>query len=359
VIAVCFVASGLLTAGIGSGVPGQREAGTRTVDERGELSREESRTIDIFRRAAPSVVHVTSVAVRRDLFTFNLFEIPQGSGTGFLWDSNGHLVTNYHVIQGASSAHVTLTDQTTWDAELVGIAAHKDLAVLRIEAPRESLVPIPLGTSHDLVVGQQVYAIGNPFGLDQTLTTGVISGLGREIQSMTRRPIQGVIQTDAAINPGNSGGPLLDSAGRLIGVNTAIYSPSGAYAGVGFAVPVDTVLRIIPQLIRYGRVIRPGLGVRIADDAFASRLGIEGVVVVVVREGSAAHRAGLRGTQRDRSGRIRLGDVLSAIDSHSIGSNDDLFRALDHYEVGDAVTLTIKRNQDTRKVRLVLQEVGE
>jgi S1-C subfamily serine protease len=313
---------------------------------RGALSTEETRTIRIFREAGPSVVHVTSISVRRDFFTFNLFEIPQGTGTGFIWDREGRVVTNYHVIRGGQTAHVTLADQTSWRAELVGVAPHKDLAVLHIDAPTESLKPIPLGVSDDLAVGQHVYAIGNPFGLDQTLTTGVISGLGREIQSVTGRPIQGVIQTDAAINPGNSGGPLLDSAGRLIGINTAIYSPSGAYAGVGFAVPVGTVRRIVPQLIRHGRVIQPGLGVRIADDAWAARFEIEGVVIIGVVQGGAADRAGLRPTR------------ITALDDREVRTSDDLFRALDEYKVGDTLTLTVQRNRATQKFRVTLQEVG-
>jgi S1-C subfamily serine protease len=325
----------------------------------GALSPEETRTIRIFREAAPSVVHVTSISVRRDVFTFNLFEIPQGTGTGFIWDVDGRVVTNFHVIRGGEAVHVTLADQTSWRAELVGVAPHKDLAVLRIGAPKKSLKPIPLGASHDLAVGQQVYAIGNPFGLDQTLTTGVISGLEREIQSVTGRPIQGVIQTDAAINPGNSGGPLLDSAGRLIGVNTAIYSPTGAYAGVGFAVPVGTVRRIVPQLIRHGRVIQPGLGVRIADDAWAARFDIKGVVIIDLVRGGAADRAGLRATRRSRSRGILLGDVITALEDHPIRNTDDLFLALDEYKVGDAVTLTIQRKRGPQKVQVTLQEVGQ
>ncbi len=218
-------------------------AGPRPIAPRGELAADEKSTIALFRQASPSIVHITAVSVARDLFTLNLLQIPEGTGSGLVWDDTGNIVTNYHVIQNAGAAQVTLADQSTWKARLVGIAPDKDLAVLKIDAPKSRLRPIPIGTSKDLQVGQSAFAIGNPFGLDQTLTTGVVSALGREIESVTRRPIQGVIQTDAAVNPGNSGGPLLDSAGRLIGVNTAIYSPSGASVGIGFAIPVDTVNR--------------------------------------------------------------------------------------------------------------------
>src|SRR5688572_20773324 len=227
----------------------------RAITPRGDLSSDEQSTIELFKRTSPSVVHVTSVDVRRGRLSLNMFEIPQGTGSGFIWDSEGHVVTNFHVIQNGSRAEVTLNDNTVWRASIVGTAPDKDVAVLKIDAPRDKLTKIMVGVSNNLQVGQKVFAIGNPFGLDQTLTTGVISGLGREIQSVTKRPIQGVIQTDAAINPGNSGGPLLDSAGRLIGVNTAIYSPSGAYAGIGFAVPVDIVNRIVPQLVSHGKVV--------------------------------------------------------------------------------------------------------
>ncbi len=247
--------------------------------------------------ASPSVVYLTSLALKRDIFSLNLFEIPHGAGSGFVWDQDGHIITNFHVIQEASGARVTLADHSVWDAQLVGTAPDQDLAVLYINAPKHQLKPIAIGTSGDLQVGQKVFAIGNPFGLDQTLTTGIISALGREINAVTGRTISGVIQTDAAINPGNSGGPLLDSAGRLIGVNTAIYSPSGVSTGIGFAVPVDTVNRVVPQLIRHGRIIRPGLGVRIADDATARRFGLQGVLIIQVEKGSAAETAGLRGHQ--------------------------------------------------------------
>jgi S1-C subfamily serine protease len=271
-----------------------------------------------------------------------LFESPQGTGSGFVWDQEGHIITNFHVIQEASGAKVTLADNSDWEAQLVGVAPDQDLAVLSIKAPAERLHPIPVGTSANLQVGQKVFAIGNPFGLDQTLTTGIISALGREIQARTGRDITGVIQTDAAINPGNSGGPLLDSASRLIGVNTAIFSPSGSSAGIGFAVPVDTVNRVVPQLLRHGRVIRPGLGVRIADDATVTRLGLAGVLIFDVTEGSAAARAGLRGTRRDDQGRLILGDVIVAIDDNAVTSIHDLMTVLDTYKVGDQVTVAVQ-----------------
>ncbi len=230
----------------------------RAVTPRGNLADDEKTTIAIFRQAAPSVVHITTLLnARRDVFSLNVQQVPEGTGSGFVWDQEGRVVTNYHVIQDADSAQVTLADHTTWEGRLVGEYPDKDVAVLWIGAPKEQLRPIPVGTSHDLQVGQKVLAIGNPFGLDQSLTTGVVSALGREIRSVSGRPIRDVIQTDAAINPGNSGGPLLDSAGRLIGVNTAIYSPSGASAGIRFAIPVDEVNRAVTQIIRHGKVISP------------------------------------------------------------------------------------------------------
>jgi S1-C subfamily serine protease len=239
-------------------------AAPRPITPRGDLAEFEKTTVDIFRQASPSVVHITNLTVRPDRYHLNLFEVPKGTGTGFIWDEDGHVVTNYHVIQGGNGARVTLADQSSYKARVVGAYPDKDLAVLVIGASRDRLRPILVGSSRDLKVGQMALATGNPFGLDRTLTTGIVSALGREIESVTRRAIKGVIQTDAAINPGNSGGPLLDSAGRLIGVNTAIYSPSGAYAGIGFAIPVDEVNRVVPQLIRHGKVTRPALGVQLA-----------------------------------------------------------------------------------------------
>ena len=329
----------------------------RAVAARGELFADEKSTISLFKQASPTVVHITAITVQRDFFSLNLYQIPEGTGSGFVWDTNGDIITNFHVIQNADAAQVTLADQSAWKARRVGVAPDKDLAVLRIDAPANRLKPIPVGTSKDLQVGQRVFAIGNPFGLDQSLTTGVISALGREIESVTRRPIQGVIQTDAAINPGNSGGPLLDSAGRLIGVNTAIYSPSGASAGIGFAIPVDTVNRIVPELIRYGKVIRPGLGIQIAEEQIAERLGVVGVLVVDVSAGGAAAKAGIRPTRREASGRVRLGDVITAVDGKKTESPNELFLALEKYRVGDTVNVTLLRDGKTVQTKITLEAV--
>jgi len=329
----------------------------RRVTPRGDLMPEEKSIITLFKQASPSVVNITSIGIERDMFTLNQYQIPQGTGSGVIWDTSGNVITNFHVIQNADAAQVTLADQTTYRARVVGVAPDKDLAVLRIDAPTAKLQAIPLGTSKDLQVGQSVFAIGNPFGLDQTLTTGVISALNREIESVTRRPIQGVIQSDAAINPGNSGGPLLDSAGRLIGVNTAIYSPSGVSAGIGFAIPVDTVHRIVTELIRSGKVTRPGLGVQVADEQIAQRLSVTGVLIVDVAPGSAAARAGIQPTRRDSNGRVRLGDIITAVDGKKIESPNDLFLALEKYKVGESVNFTLLRNDKTVQVKIALEAV--
>ena len=332
-------------------------AAPRAVAPRGELWSDEKSTIALFRQASPSVVNITAIGVQRDLLTLNLYQIPQGTGSGFIWDRTGNVITNFHVIQDADAAQVTLGDQSAWKARVVGIAPDKDLAVLRIDAPADRLRPIPIGTSKDLQVGQYVFAIGNPFGLDQTLTTGVISALGREIESVTRRPIQGVIQIDAAINPGNSGGPLLDSAGRLIGVNAAIYSPSGTSAGIGFAIPVDTVNRIVPELIRYGKITRPGLGVQLAEEQLAERLGVNGVLVVDVAPGSAAAKAGIRPTRRESSGRVQLGDVIVAVDGVKVETPNDLFLLLEKYKVGDIVNVSLLRDGKIVQTKVALTAV--
>ncbi|MDE1948336.1 MAG: trypsin-like peptidase domain-containing protein, partial [Burkholderiales bacterium] len=289
-LALLLVAAALALPGLAR----TESAAPRMVAPRGALLPEEQNNIEVFRRISPSVVHITTLEVQRDFFSLNTQQVPSGTGTGFVWDDEGHIVTNFHVIQGASAARVTLADQTTHKASLVGAFPDRDLAVLKIDAPRDKLPPIPLGSSRDLVVGQKVYAIGNPFGLDQTLTTGIVSALNREIDSFNQRTIRGVIQTDAAINPGNSGGPLLDSAGRLIGVNTQIASPSGASAGIGFAIPVDEVNRIVPRLIRDGRFVRPSLGISAGPPSLQKALGVpKGVVLVQVVPNGPAARAGL------------------------------------------------------------------
>ena len=325
------------------------------VTPRGNLSEAEQTTIALFEAASPSVVYITNLAVRRDFLGFNAFEIPQGTGSGFVWDEDGHVVTNYHVVQGAQRAMVRLADHSEWPARPVGFDADHDVAVLRIEAPGDRLRPLPRGTSRDLRVGQYTMAIGNPFGLDQTLTTGVISALNRRIRAQNGRPIQGVIQTDAAINPGNSGGPLLDSAGRVIGINTAILAPEGSYVGIGFAVPVDTVNRAVPQLISTGRVTRPGIGVSLAQERIVRELGLEGALVVDVSPGSAAERAGLAPTRRDSSGRIVLGDLIVAIDGHPVTTVDDLTLQLEQRQIGQDIRLTVERNGRRRDLDVRVQ----
>jgi S1-C subfamily serine protease len=328
------------------------DATPRIVTARGDLAGDEQATIDLFRSASPSVVYITSIAVRRNLFSLNLYEIPQGTGSGMIWDQQGRIVTNYHVISDANRIEVTLADHSTWKGVLVGAAPDRDLAVLQISAPAAKLRPITIGESDTLQVGQKVFAIGNPFGLDQTLTTGIVSALNREITSVTDRTIQGVIQTDAAINPGNSGGPLLDSAGRLIGVNTAIYSPSGGSAGVGFAVPVSEVNLVVPEIIRSGRVVRPGLGVTLANPELSRRLDIEGVLIIDVQRESSADKAGLRGTTQAPGG-VVLGDIIVAVNDKKVSDYNGLRDELERYQVGESVTLTILR--DGVEARLPVQ----
>ena len=334
------------------------DAMPRKIEARGDLAADEQATIELFQATAPSAVFITTSTLGRDFFNFNLYEIPQGTGSGVVWDKAGHIVTNFHVVEGASRLQVTLADQSTWDAELVGAAPDKDIAVLKIDAPQDRLAAIAVGSSADLQVGQKVFAIGNPFGLDQTLTTGVISGLSRQIRARTGRIIEGVIQTDAAINPGNSGGPLLDSAGRLIGVNTAIYSPSGAFAGIGFAIPVDIVNRFVPDLLRYGRIVRPDLEIYPAPEGFLQQRGLEGVLVTGFPRGSAAEQAGMQGFRYDQDGGIIPGDIIVAVESQEVTSEDDLYRILEDYDVGDIVEVTVIRNplrSDQRQVKLSIE----
>ena len=321
---------------------------TSTYEE--SLNQMERETIRLFEESAPSVCFITTTKLRRDFFSTNVREIPKGSGSGFVWDKSGNIITNFHVIEGASRAKITLADHSTWDATLVGAAPEKDLAVLHIDAPANLLKPIPVGSSSNLRVGQFVLAIGNPFGLDQTLTTGVVSALGREIKSVSGLPIRGAIQTDAAINPGNSGGPLLDSSGKLIGVNTSIYSPSGASAGIGFSIPVDVLKWVVPDLINYGEVKRPSLGIE-----FARPLrNIKGALVYDVIKGSPAEAAGIKPTVIDRNGQIYLGDVIIGLDNEEITSSNDVTLALEKRKPGEEVTLKLLRNGEEKKVKVRL-----
>jgi len=322
--------------------------------ERTDYGKQEAATINLFEDAAPSVAFINTSNYRQDYWTRDVSEIPRGSGSGFVWDQNGHIVTNFHVIEDADKAIVTLANQKSYEADLIGYAPEKDLAILKIKSPAEDLVPIPLGSSEDLQVGQHVFAIGNPFGLDQTLTTGIISALGREIKSRSGTPIKDVIQTDAAINPGNSGGPLLDSRGDLIGVNTAIYSPSGAYAGIGFSIPVDVLKWVVPDLIQYGKINRPMLGVQLARQTLTSRLGIKGALVFEVEPGSAADKAGMLPSSRTRDGQIALGDVIVGLENEVIETNNDLFLGLENHRAGDLISVTVLRNEREVKLDVVL-----
>ncbi len=337
-----------VTAGA-SAQPAGAISAPRPVTPRGPLGVEEQRTVEIFERARASVVYITTVDYVRDFWTRNVMRVPRGTGSGFIWDDQGHVVTNLHVIRGSREAQVRLSDQRTFRASFVGASAEHDLAVLRIEVPDDQPRPLPVGTSNDLMVGQAVYAIGNPFGLDYTLTTGIVSALDRSIDNDQGGVIEHLIQTDAAINPGNSGGPLIDSAGRLIGINTAIFSPSGAYAGVGFAVPVDTINRVVPSLIAYGRYVRPSLGISASDD-FSRRLladlDLRGVLVLRVQPGSPAQRAGLQPTEITRGGSVILGDVIQAVNGTTVESFGDLTDQLERYEIGDTVTIDVLRGGD-------------
>ena len=353
----------------------------------------DERRMEIFERTAPSVVFIDTFTEQRDQFTTNVMEVPLGSGSGFIWDDRGHIVTNYHVVRNARAASVAIltrifpedenvippkqlgyssirpnnlpgtgnVDYTrkVYKARVVGIDPGKDIAVLKVDAPVFDLFPIELGSTQGVRVGQTALAIGNPFGLDHTLTAGIISGLGREVRSPTGQPISNVIQTDAAINPGNSGGPLLDGRGRLIGMNTAIYTMSGSSSGIGFAIPVDTVKFIVETLIRDGKVVRPVLGISYLQSKQARALGIsKGVLVLDVPVDSFPYKAGMKPTRRTESGLIELGDIIVNVGGMEINTEGDLFRALETYKPGDVVNVKVNRLEPAQNgTSLITKEI--
>ncbi len=334
--------------------PSNLNSNKRKVDPVTMVINTEEATIKLFEETAPSVCYINTSKVTQSRWNRNVQEIPAGTGSGFIWDKDGSIVTNYHVIKGASRVTVTLSDMSSWDAELIGVEPNKDLAVLRIKAPSSVLTPIKVGNSSILKVGQAVFAIGNPFGLDQTLTTGIISALGREIESVTGRPIKDVIQTDAAINPGNSGGPLLDSSGRLIGVNTMIYSPSGASAGIGFSIPVDEVNWVVSDLVKYGEIRKPIIGITLVSSQYTRQAGLSGSLILDVAESSPAEFSGLRPTTRNERGEIELGDIITAINDDQVSTNNDLFSILEKYSPGDVITVSFNRLGKEKALELTL-----
>jgi len=321
------------------------------------LEPEERKRIDLFEKIAPSVVFIKNSSLQWDIFSLDVYEIPTGAGSGFVWDKKGHIITNFHVVYNSDKIEVVFANRKSYEAKVVGVSPDHDIAVLKIVAPPDELKPIEVGSSYDLKIGQKTMVIGNPFGLDHSLSTGVVSALGRSINSMTGRKINNMIQTDAAINPGNSGGPLLDSSGRLIGVTAAIYSPSGAYAGVGFAIPANTVKRIVPQLIEFGRIKRMGIGVTLVPDSIRQRIGIGGALILEVAPSSPADEAGLQGTRRNFLGSILLGDLIVSLDGKKVEGNEDLIAIVEEsHQVGDKVVIDYVRDERKRSVTVELKE---
>lgn len=320
----------------------------------------ETKTIEIYRRAVPSTVNVSNIKLARN-FLYGEVEVPQGAGSGWVWDDKGHIVTNYHVVQGGSTFVVTFyNDPKQYKAKVVGTAPEKDVAVLKLETLPAKLTPIEIGASKDLMVGQYSFAIGSPFGLDYTLTTGVISALGRKIDGIGGVKINDMIQTDASINMGNSGGPLLDSSGKIIGMNTVIFSTSGSSAGLGFAVPVDTIKMVVPQIISHGKVIRPGLGITIMPDAMEVRItGTDkGLIIGTVVDKGPAANAGLRGMTQDKYGRFYLGDVILTVDSKVVNNLDEIYQVLETKKIGDMVDVSYRRDGKILKTRVLLEAIS-
>ncbi len=324
------------------------------VSTAGKLSEWEKSNIELFLAASPSVVSITTEQLRMNPMIGT--EVAQGAGSGFIWDETGHVVTNFHVIEGASTVYVQLHAGDPIRARVVGGARQDDIAVVKLSNVPAGLRPLPVGTSRTLQVGQATYAIGNPFGLQRTLTTGIVSALERRLPTAQGREVRGVIQTDAAVNPGNSGGPLLDSSGQLIGVNTAILSESGASAGIGFAIPVDLIRRVVPEVLKNGRAPRPGLGIVAADERLAAQLGVRGVVVLDVARGSPAEKAALRAFRPD--GRDP-GDIIVAVNGKPTQTVADLAEALDDAGIGNEVTATVKRGDTERQVKMRVVDLGD
>jgi len=330
------------------------------------MTPDERLAINIYKGSTPSVVNISNLATRPDRFTMNMNEFPQGAGSGFVYDKQGHIVTNFHVVADAIDLRVTLSDGNDYKVTVVGVDPDKDVAVLQllpevVEAQKSLLQPMTLCRSDvaDMPqVGQKVFAIGNPFGFDHTLTVGIVSGTGREIQGFSGRPIQDAIQTDAAINPGNSGGPLLDTSGCMIGINTAIYSPSGANTGVGFAIPSHIVNASVEQIVAYGKVVRPALGIAFAPDQSSEQLGVQGILVLNAREGGPAYKAGIHGTSRDEYGRLVLGDIITGINGKTIRTASDLYRVLDRAKIGDKIDMEVLRATSSEHVEVVLEPAG-
>ncbi|WPU65772.1 S1C family serine protease [Peredibacter starrii] len=322
-----------------------------------ELLQVETKTIDIYRKAVPSTVNVSNIKLARNSF-YGEVEIPQGAGSGFVYDSNGHIITNFHVVQGGNTFVVTFhNDPKQYKATIVGTAPEKDIAVLKLTEKPAKLSPVVFGSSKDLQVGQYSFAIGSPFGLDYTLTTGVISALGRKIDGIGGVKINDMIQTDAAINMGNSGGPLLDSSAQLIGMNTVIFSTSGSSAGLGFAVPADTIKMIVPQIIQHGRVIRPGLGIGIVPDSMKRRIvgDDKGIIVSYVDEKGSAAKAGIKGMTQDRYGRTYLGDIILSVDGQDVNNLDDIYQVLETKKIGDEVMVKYRREGKILATKVKLQ----
>lgn len=320
----------------------------------------ETKTIEIYRKVVPSTVNVSNIKLARN-FLYGEVEVPQGAGSGFVWDEQGHIVTNFHVVQGGNTFVVTFyNDPKQYRAKLVGTAPEKDIAVLKLEEKPAKLMPIEKGVSKSLQVGQYSFAIGSPFGLDYSLTTGVISALGRKIDGVGGVKINDMIQTDAAINMGNSGGPLLDSSANLIGMNTVIFSTSGSSAGLGFAVPVDTINSIVPQLIHHGKIIRPGLGISIVPDSMKQRMVQikKGLIISYIDEKGGAARAGLKGMTQDQYGRFYLGDIILNVDAKEVNNLDDIYQVMDTKKVGDTVEVEYRREGKNYKTKVTLTAVN-